>query len=96
MRVNAAGEMLRELCALEEAGGRTLDRILKVVRTVGDLGRAEMASAKHVAEAVQYAAWIETIGDSAFWRWGREAARACRPQRLLDGIASHLGVPAVA
>jgi magnesium chelatase family protein len=60
--------MLRELCALDEAGERTLemavrrmslsarahDRILKVARTLADLGGAEAVSAKHLAEAVQY------------------------------------------
>jgi magnesium chelatase family protein len=59
---------LRELCALDEAGERTLemavrrmslsarahDRILKVARTIADLGGAAQVSAKHVAEAVQY------------------------------------------
>ena len=59
---------LRELCALDEAGERTLetavrrmglsarahDRILKVARTVADLGGSDTVSAKHVAEAVQY------------------------------------------
>jgi magnesium chelatase family protein len=59
---------LRRLCALDEAGERTLeiavkrlglsarahDRILKVARTVADLDRAECVSAKHLAEAVQY------------------------------------------
>jgi magnesium chelatase family protein len=56
------------LCALDEAGERTLelavrkmglsarahDRILKVARTVADLDHAERVSAKHLAEAVQY------------------------------------------
>lgn len=59
---------LRELCALDAAGERTLemavrrmslsarahDRILKVARTIADLGGSEAVSAKHLAEAVQY------------------------------------------
>jgi magnesium chelatase family protein len=60
--------MVRKLCALDDSGERTLemavrrmgfsarahDRILKVARTLADLGEAETVSAKHVAEAVQY------------------------------------------
>ncbi len=65
---NIPTHLLRKLCALDEAGERTLelavrkmglsarahDRILKVARTVADLDHAECVSAKHLAEAVQY------------------------------------------
>ena len=59
---------IRKLCALDDAGERTLemavrrmglsarahDRILKLARTIADLGGSATLSAKHVAEAVQY------------------------------------------
>jgi magnesium chelatase family protein len=59
---------LRKLCALDDAGERTLemavrkmglsarahDRVLKVARTIADLGGSQPGLAKHLAEAVQY------------------------------------------
>ena len=68
---------LRKLCALDEAGERTLemavrrmglsarahDRILKVARTIADLDSSESVTAKHLAEAVQYRSL-----DRNYWR----------------------------
>ncbi len=60
--------MLRKLCALDDAGERTLemavrrlglsarahDRLLKVGRTIADLDGCENVTAKHLAESIQY------------------------------------------
>ncbi|HEY7336794.1 MAG TPA: YifB family Mg chelatase-like AAA ATPase [Bryobacteraceae bacterium] len=68
---------LRKLCALDDAGERTLemavrrmglsarahDRMLKVARTVADLDHSERVTAKHLAEAVQYRSL-----DRSYWQ----------------------------
>jgi magnesium chelatase family protein len=60
--------LIRSECALDASGERTLemavrrmglsarahDRILKVARTIADIGGSASVAAKHVAEAVQY------------------------------------------
>jgi magnesium chelatase family protein len=67
---------LRKLCALDDAGERTLemavrrmglsarahDRMLKVARTIADLDRSERVTAKHLAEEYNTGAWTATTG----------------------------------
>ena len=68
VNANVPPGRLREFCPLDAAGEKALemairrlalsarahDRILKVARTIADIGGAEQIQAKHIAEAVQY------------------------------------------
>jgi magnesium chelatase family protein len=77
---------LRSICALDEAGERTLelavrrmglsarahDRILKVARTIADLDHSEPVTAKHLAEAVQY----RSLGSGSKWTHYRSLDRS--------------------
>ncbi|MCX6596983.1 MAG: hypothetical protein NTV70_11525 [Acidobacteria bacterium] len=68
---------LRQICPLDDAGERTLemairklglsarahDRLLKVARTIADLGGSQAIQAKHMAEAVGYRSL-----DRVYWK----------------------------
>lgn len=77
LNAHAPSAALRAMAQLDGAGERTLemavrklslsarahDRLLRVARTIADLGGAEQVAAKHIAEAVQYRSL-----DREYWR----------------------------
>jgi magnesium chelatase family protein len=62
--LDTAGQQLMKL-AIQRLGlsARAYDRILKVARTVADLGGAEQIGPEHVSEAIQYRSL-----DRAWWQ----------------------------
>jgi len=68
LNANIPPGRLREFCPLDGAGEKALEmairllalsarahaRILKVARTIADLGACDQIQTKHIAEAVQY------------------------------------------
>jgi magnesium chelatase family protein len=54
-----AGELLRKAVQQLGLSARAFHRVLKVSRTVADLGGSEQVTAAHIAEAIQYRQRVE-------------------------------------
>jgi magnesium chelatase family protein len=75
--------LVRQYCRLDEAGqtllkavlerlglsARAYDRILKVARTIADLGGVADIRSEHVAEAIQYRALDRNLTGVGEGRW---------------------------
>ena len=57
-----AQKMLMKACETMKLSNRAFTRILKVARTIADMGESEVIQINHVAEAVQY-----RMLDNKYW-----------------------------